>query len=565
MLVYGVEGDRSAASLVKDSKVYIEIAKFVEAYTTITQNPNEFLAEVDEEPINPETDILSWAQLVKILTTCDLGFDPVPTEKQLVSYYTYARQIGSISKDVKPIATVSDVAEAQKHFYNFIDEETEKVTTMYNKQHEIAENRAKEVQVIDNNLKKKKTKNALYFFGMMVSVFCIMLGVASAAFDLLGFNSNIRYIFGAIFILIGICLFYVFDKLYTKAKRDYFGYHKSTRDTVSRSEKTNLDEKVLKDKLAKYERDLKVAKFELADKEKRFDVEKNIAVLKERNRYYRMLRDRDPNHEFGGFGRRRRMALINELEEANQESLFSIFGNDRKHMSKQPKKSLLEEVSDLFRASNNENGIDVKNRANKSSVMGMIDPLAQIPKMRNHLKPIDFNHKFRGGHELMERPIGRDIMERNFGSNMRNIRSRLPNDFLLEMENRVAHDSTRKNEYRHTYDKFIRRYPELDIGRIISRNGVQLKLNAESLKENLDLSNGLDLKKYSSSLGSGIPLDILENGRSKTQDNVNQRLKANNRKLDTAVQENNVRKITEQEEQKKKAMKELENMGGRSM
>ena len=48
MLVYGVEGERSAASLVKDSKAYIEIAKFVEAYTTIIQNPNEFLDDNDE-------------------------------------------------------------------------------------------------------------------------------------------------------------------------------------------------------------------------------------------------------------------------------------------------------------------------------------------------------------------------------------------------------------------------------------------------------------------------------------------------------------------------------------
>ena len=68
MLVYGVEGEKSAATMVKDSKTYIEIAKFVEAYTTVIQNPNEFLAEVGEQSINPDTDILSWNQLVKILT-----------------------------------------------------------------------------------------------------------------------------------------------------------------------------------------------------------------------------------------------------------------------------------------------------------------------------------------------------------------------------------------------------------------------------------------------------------------------------------------------------------------
>lgn len=373
MLVYGVEGEKSAATMVKDSKTYIEIAKFVEAYTTIIQNPNEFLTEIGEESINPETDLLSWNQLVKILTTCDLGFEPVPTEKQLVSYYTYARQIGSISKEVKQLATVSDVAEAQKHYYNFVDEETEKVTTMYNKQHEIASNRAKEVEIIDNNLKKIKAKNAIFFSGMMVSVFFIMLGIASVLFDIFGLGSQnqiARYVIGGLFIILGIVGFYVADKLYIKSKRNYFGYHKSTRDAVSRSEKTSLDEKVLRDKLAKYERDLKIAKYELADKEKRFDVEKNIEELRERNRYYRMLRRRDAGFEFDGFSKRRRMSLIEELEASNSESLFSIFGgDDSKHLKRRSSKNgLIEELSDLFRVGA-EDGIDPSIRAKRGSII----------------------------------------------------------------------------------------------------------------------------------------------------------------------------------------------------
>ena len=272
MLVYGVEGDRNAAALVKDSKSYIEIAKFVQAYTTIVQNPNEFLSEVGEEPIDTKTDLLSWKQLVKIMTQCDLGFDPVPTEKQLVSYYSYAKQIGSIKKEEKVIASVSDVAEAQKHYYNFIDAETEKANVMYNKQHEIAQNRMREVETIDANLKKMKMKNTLYFCLMMFSVFFVGLGFVSIFVDIGISNKIISFIF----IILGLVGFYFSDKIFVKTKKDYFGYKKSTRSAVSRTERTCRDEKVLRDKLAKYEEDLKIAKYELADKDKRFDVEKNV-------------------------------------------------------------------------------------------------------------------------------------------------------------------------------------------------------------------------------------------------------------------------------------------------
>ncbi len=329
MLVYGVEGDRNAASLVKDSKAYIEIAKFVQAYTTIIQNPNVFLSEVGEEPINTETDILSWKQLVKIMTTCDLGFDPVPNEKQLVSYYSYAKQIGSISKETKDLATVDDVAEAQKHYYNFIDEETEKANVMYNKQHEIAQNRMKEVEIIDANLKDMKLKNSICLASMMLSVFLFAFGFISLFFDnafarFIGFTN--QYVGAVILMIIGGVGFFFADRYFVKTKYEYFGYKKSTSSAVSRSERTSRDEKILRDKLAKYEEDLKIAKYELADKEKRFDVEKNIERLRERNRYYRMLRDSDA---MGRRGRERhRMSLLDELDRSlnSGDDLFSLLG-----------------------------------------------------------------------------------------------------------------------------------------------------------------------------------------------------------------------------------------------
>ncbi|MBQ8425090.1 MAG: hypothetical protein IJX17_03600, partial [Clostridia bacterium] len=98
MLVVDVEGEVSAASMVRDSRLYIEIAKFVQAYNTIIKNPNEFLAEIEEEPIDVEKDNLTWEQFVAIIGKCDMGFDPAPTSAQLAMYYSYAKQIGSISK-----------------------------------------------------------------------------------------------------------------------------------------------------------------------------------------------------------------------------------------------------------------------------------------------------------------------------------------------------------------------------------------------------------------------------------------------------------------------------------
>lgn len=329
MLVYGVEGDRNAACLVKDSKAYIEIAKFVQAYTTIIQNPNEFLSEIGEEVINPETDMLSWDQIVKIMTTCDLGFEPVPNEKQLVSYYAYAKQIGAINKGNKTIASVKDVAEAQKHYYNFIDEEAEKANAIYNRQHEITLARENEVHTIEDNLKKIKSDNLLLFCGMMLSVFFMGFGMVSMFLNnpiarIFGFSN--QYVGAAVMFFGGFTAFCILDRFYIKTKKKYFRYQRSTRSAISRSERTSRDEKILKDRLAKYEEDLKVAKYELADKEKRFDVEKNIERLRERNRFYRMLRNRDePILD----GRQRKMtSLLDELDQSilfGKNGLFSMF------------------------------------------------------------------------------------------------------------------------------------------------------------------------------------------------------------------------------------------------
>ena len=83
MLVYGVEGDRNAASLVKDSKAYIEIAKFVQAYTTIIQNPN---VTIDEDALDGEITV-AINQKIKPIE----GINIASTK----NYYPYTATIAS--------------------------------------------------------------------------------------------------------------------------------------------------------------------------------------------------------------------------------------------------------------------------------------------------------------------------------------------------------------------------------------------------------------------------------------------------------------------------------------
>ena len=292
MLIVDVEGEVSAASMVKDSKVYIEIAKFVLAYNTIVDNPNIFLKEIGEQPIDSENESLTWEQFVKIINTCDLGFNPVPTENQLAMYYSYAIQIGSISKEKKAFATVSDVAEAQKKYYNFIDDTTEKIEAQYNKQHQIAENRSAEAIDVQKNIDKKRLKAWGILCAMGFGVFLCGLGLAGLFFDIgivkfFGFGN--RYVGAGIFMVVGFCLFFFLDRIYVKSKYDYLQYQKDSEKIISRSERTSRDELIMRDKLDKFREDLKIAKYELNDKDKSYDVKNCIEKLRQKNKYYQML------------------------------------------------------------------------------------------------------------------------------------------------------------------------------------------------------------------------------------------------------------------------------------
>lgn len=297
MLINNVNGERVGASFVKNSDFYIEVAKFVQAYTTIVNNPNEFLKEVGLSFIDEKKDRLNWAQFVKIVQGCDLGFKEIPTETELKVYYNYALEIGSLDSTVKKLATVDDVADAQKHYYNFIDEATDKAQNEYMKHHKVALSREREVANADNQLTLQKVINVISLVFMMFGVGFSIFGLASFFWknDVAVTIGSIlpiwekQYIGAIILTAFGIALFAIFDKFYLKSKDKYLDLKVATSMIFKRSDETFAREQALKNKLDKLKKDLSVIQAELADKDKKFDVKHNIDLLKTTNKYYQKL------------------------------------------------------------------------------------------------------------------------------------------------------------------------------------------------------------------------------------------------------------------------------------
>lgn len=306
MLVSNVSGERRAYTIVKDSGFYIEIAKFVQAYTTIVKNPNEFLTEIGEHTIDEESERLTWAQFVKIVQVCDLGFENTPSETDLLVEYNYALEIGSLDGVARKLASVDDVANAQKHYYNFVDEAAENAQAEYAKHHTIAVNREKEVDSIDSKLMMLKTGYCLSFLFMLVGVFFLSVGVSAFFFNsvfvrvfenILTYPSS-QYLGAAIYIIVGFVIFAVSDKFFIKNKDEYSKLKVATDIIFKRVDETLREEEFLKHKLDRLNKDLQVVQAELADKTKKYDVKHNIEVLKSSNKYYKKLCEKEEESSY---------------------------------------------------------------------------------------------------------------------------------------------------------------------------------------------------------------------------------------------------------------------------
>lgn len=301
MLINNVNGEAVAASMVRDAEFYIDIAIFVQAYNIIVKNPNEFLTEIGEPTINEKKEKISWAQFVKIIQKCDFGFKTTPTDTDLLVFYNYAIEIGSLDSVKQKLATVSEVADAQKHYYNFVDQAKDRAETEYNKQHKLYLSRENEMKNADNELSGLKAVSVFAYIMMLFSVFVGIMGIvslfaANIIADTVGSfvgPENAHYAGGAIFIIVGLLMFFLFNKLYENFNRKHFKLKKATETIFSRGNESYVQEVSLRRKLDVLTRELKTVQTQLNDKHKRFDVKENISKLKATNKYYQKFIEND--------------------------------------------------------------------------------------------------------------------------------------------------------------------------------------------------------------------------------------------------------------------------------
>lgn len=301
MLFNNLTTERRASLLVKNSRFYIEIAKFVQAYTTIVENPNEFLQEVGQAPINAKKDHLTWEQLVLIMQKVDLGFKRVPSRMDLVVYYNYALEMGSVKALEKKIATVDQVAEAQKHYYNFIDEEKTYAEEEYHKQKKVFDTRRKEMDYVDGQISAAKAKNVLCMIAMFLSVVVGMVGLVGFFVNNVIVSSvgkvipvwKSQYVGAFILICVMFLLFALFNRLYVKTKCEYVKLKNASFTIFSREDELIAKQAILKKKLDEVTRDYNIVMKEINDKSKKYDVKHNIDVLKTTNKFYKKLCETD--------------------------------------------------------------------------------------------------------------------------------------------------------------------------------------------------------------------------------------------------------------------------------
>jgi len=297
MLINNVSTERRASLIVKNSAFYIEIAKFVQAYTTIVKNPNEFLQEINQPHIDKKTQHLSWEQMVEIMQKCDLGFTQIPTRTDLIVYYNYALEMGSVDSLDKKIATVGEVAEAQKHYYNFVDDAKDRAEEAYQKQRRIVENRRREMGYVDGQLTKIKARNWVCAIMMFIAIAIGMIGATGFFIDNAIVSSvgkiipvwQPRYVGAIIMLAVMVGVFILFNNLFVRTKRDYVKLNQASATIFTRGEETYLKEQVLKRKLDALKKEFVTVQTELNDKNKKFDVKHNIDVLKTTNKFYQRL------------------------------------------------------------------------------------------------------------------------------------------------------------------------------------------------------------------------------------------------------------------------------------
>ena len=306
MLFNNLTTERRASLIVKNSRFYIEIAKFVQAYTTIVKNPNEFLAEINEPFLDSKKQHLNWDQLKKIMQTCDFGFEHSPSDMDLLIYYNYAIAMGSVTALDKKIASVDQVAEAQKHYYNFIDEEKTNAEEEYLKQKKIYEARQREMSYVDGKIAVGKAKNVVLSIMMFLSVVIGLIGMVSIFVDnkiasTLGKIIPIwkeQYIGAIIMIVLMFVLFALFNSLFNKSKYEFERLRQASATLFDKEDELIAKQQVLKNKLDEVSKDYNTVIKEINDKHQKYDVKHNIDVLINTNKYYQQYCETEELNKF---------------------------------------------------------------------------------------------------------------------------------------------------------------------------------------------------------------------------------------------------------------------------
>lgn len=331
----------SASFVAKDSQFYIEVAKFVKAYAAILQNPNQFLKGIGESEIDEEKDKLSWKDLTNIMQSYDFGFDEKPSNDDLIVYFNYAIEMGSISKQNKSLASVEDIADAQKNYYNFIDDATTKADAEYQKQQRITKLREKEVNEIKKKLKSFQFQRWVAFSLSIVSVILFCLGITGffLSYPLVEFIGMVlpflekQYVGSTILIIISILMFYFCERWQMKSKHEYQKINYSSRTIFSRNHNNFVAEQILRRKLESLKRDLEIIKSELNDENKTFDVKTVIEKLTETNEYYKkfskaqeLLAEEDKQKQMSISDQFEMQDLSNSIEESENLQEISLEG-----------------------------------------------------------------------------------------------------------------------------------------------------------------------------------------------------------------------------------------------
>lgn len=161
--------------------------------------------------------------------------------------------------------------------------------------------REAELKNVDSKLMKLFAVQITSFIAMLLGVFFLAMGVSGFFFNtafVRAFGSIIpvwerQYVGAIILSILGLVLFFVFDRFFIKSRHNYIKLNKASDLIFKTANDTLKEEEISKHKLDRLKKDLSIVQAELADKTKKYDVKHNIERLKVSNKYYQKLCEAD--------------------------------------------------------------------------------------------------------------------------------------------------------------------------------------------------------------------------------------------------------------------------------